>query len=677
MDNRIEKILTEQRSVDDVNLNAQSYVLVNNTSRPLPLNNMDTTVNQAEQADKERQNSTIYRFYGSIKPVVSNALYNENIKIHYEKELDESTNEIIFTTTPPTIKTTTVESNEIIEQNGWFGYYDNEVLESQTYDKSVNQINDNKSSLCQFIPFDPGYDRLRFIDNEGTPNYQLKITYPAYHRDDIAIVTNGSDSVTLADGIPVVRLTGVTFNDREYIAFETGINHGLRVGDFISLKNFTDLTGGELAFNDRLFKVFKLGDQFADHKNRFFVLDINPVNVGLNLGRSSIKRVVNDVESSYYMRVFSAITTEQTDYEIFPASFATNSYEDPEASFNFIKDIDLSPDIYRDNLGRPLSEVYLTITKLRNDVSNTIQSEYWSGVTNTPFWTDITPGFITTKHPNINYNIRAFGDTDYNQTYFNVINQNDTEYIGDIVEYNTEELEERGLVMCQHRINTEYRENRGDIVAPTGISTPAINLPFGPPIPANTIPSEDFDKREGYLYEPHYRIKVRSFSSYIEEGPTATTVGIPDYAIVSYSSSTVGNVMKWRDYLDIGIYDEGGRGVDYPFESGAHYIFLGNRFYWKRQDPACEAKVTLFTYYIDADNPNQQISKAIEEKLKDPKRVDYKISVAGFGFGAGLQLKVDIQIAEYFGEYNLGERDVPGGCVDINLISVRDIDNIC
>jgi hypothetical protein len=33
--------------------------------------------------------------------------------------------------------------------------------------------------------------------------------------------------------------------------------------------------------------------------------------------------------------------------------------------------------------------------------------------------------------------IKGFNDINYNQVYFNTINENDTEYTGDIVEYNT------------------------------------------------------------------------------------------------------------------------------------------------------------------------------------------------------------------------------------------------
>ena len=48
----------------------------------------------------------------------------------------------------------------------------------------------------------------------------------------------------------------------------------------------------------------------------------------------------------------------------------------------------------------------------------------------------------------------------------------------------------------------------------------------------------------------------------------------------------------WRDLLKVGELDAMGSGVDYPFESGAHYLYLNNRFYLERQDPPCNFFIT-------------------------------------------------------------------------------------
>ena len=66
-------------------------------------------------------------------------------------------------------------------------------------------------------------------------------------------------------------------------------------------------------------------------------------------------------------------------------------------------------------------------------------------------------------------------------------------------------------------------------------------------------------------------------------------LGIPDYATLTYSGDTqplpVGDIVtlpltttsikyRWRDLWDVGFIDATGSGVDYPFESGAHYLYL-------------------------------------------------------------------------------------------------------
>ena len=658
MDGRIEKLLTQEKSFRDVNLDSQSNLWLKNTTRPLPLNKINKVISQSEQMDKERQASNKYRFYGSIKPVISNALYNNNIRIFLEKE--EDPDGVIQTVIPEVTLTSVVQSPDIVEDDGWFGYYDKDKFEAQEF-TPPDTYGDNKSSLCEFIPFDPGYNRLSFLDSDGSPNYFLKITYPAYSRDDIALVTNGNDEVTLADGIAVTDIGTVSYNNRDYTSFRTAIKHGLVDGDDVNLYGFTDLTGNRLALLDRTLKVFKLGDQLSDDKDVVFVIDISPLEIDINLGRSTFKRVVNGVESSYYSRVFSAMTTDEKDYEIFPAGFAENIYNDKEAGFNFINDIDIDPDVYRDNLGRPLSEVYLTIIKIDEDINiPTIQDVYWDEQVNqAPFWTERVPGFITTKNSKINYNIKGFGGDDINTTYFPAIDETDTEFVGDIVEYNTEELRERILSDIYHRFNTTFRE-------------------------------EEAEKLEGYMYKPHYRIKIRDFSTYIEDGDVANTVGIPDYATLSYSGTNGQKVYKWRDFLDVGIYDEGNAGVDYPFNSGAHYVFLGNRFYLRRQDPPCDFEFTDITLNIPTDNA------LLTKYLIDPKFVqilsmippnivigangdpaDEDEPVISIGPGSASDVTIELRMVEYYGDYDLGNRDVPGGCVDIGLIGLKDISNVC
>jgi hypothetical protein len=628
MDERIKKILTEQLSKNDVNLDSQMLLQINNTSRPLPLNNLRKVLNLPEQEDLERQTSTKYRFYGNIKPVISNANYNKNIKIYNTG-----------TTNNPQPAIQTVTSQDIIIENGWFGYYDDDSDTAQTFETSTDLFNDNKSSLCQFIPFDPGYDRLNFIDSDGVSNYILKITYPAY-TEDITLVENGGNGVSLSQGIPVTSITGITINDRKYTLFESAIKHGLQENDIIQLYGFTDNTGGNLGLDSRKVNVFKLGDETNENKDGVFVLDINPNEISLNLGSSYFTRWVDDKESKYYVRVFSALTTDEIEYDIYPTAYEKTYYGDQVVSYNFKDDIDVNG--LRDNLGRPLSEVFLTIIKKKQDADPTSLNDiYWDSqqTTSTEFWSDKVGGFITSNET-INYNIRAVNDPNYNQIYYTTgVTENDSKYVGDIVEYNENELYEKVLEDVYHRLNTVYREENG--------------------------------LYEGYIYKPHNRIKIRDYSGYIEYGDPAKVANIPDYATIEYSGVTSAStiVYKWRDLLDIGVFDEQGFGVDYPFVSGAHYLYVNSRYYYRRQDPPCNLEFIDSESTIDEDNLDNFV-----EKITTP----LFMGIVSIGTNNNNDdLLMITRGALYSGDYNLGLRYNGGGCIDLDEIKTKVISNVC
>lgn len=808
-------VLTSSTAADAVNVNTRLEIGLENTNKPLPLNDIDTTLSQYEQFLKERKESTVYRFYGEINAMVSNPIYNENVKI----ARDSNTNNVVGKDIP---------GYEIFEKNGWIGYF------NDTPNEELEIVGDNESSLCEFFPFDPGYERLNMLDSDGKPNYMLKITYP-HQKEDITLIQGG---LSLSAGIPVLEKIPISQNGSEYVAFKTPINHGLEKNDKIKLYGFNDLSGN-LALSSREFLVYKLGDQNENNKEHIFVIEINPQDIGVVLGNSTIKRIVGDTPSSYYARKFKTLSNSYSDYDIYPAAFGVNYYEDSLAAFNFITDIDIEGKV--DNLGRPLSEVYLTIVKNDNDTDPTNKNaQYWiQQQSSLPanirdrFWTPIKGGFKTEKNSNLNYNIRGIGDPDYsNSLYFNNIDESDTEFMGDIVEYNESELLERTLENVYHRINTIYREHLYEISSALfpinsvtgtfrggqGISIeftasqnlkvsdfPSIssvvslcfinrntNLPEcidviltqvdgvnptvryininpgnnnlnsvlqdgdfmavsfnGCPCSENTNPLKS--KYEGYIYKPHSKIQIREFSSVITPlvdlqsvfdqygitSPSEQQKIKEDYDIPSYALEVTPNVYKWRPLLDIGEVDAVGNSVDYPFESGAHYIHLYNTFYLHRQDPPCDFYVTSQTIKLPAE------ADLFKKLLKDPTFIDYgarrgidinimqykpvenvldyngqvtmwgkpsdiaactqtplPLSKCFFSKEQALntlcnpatcnqnffnisnvirleELQIDLRFIHFYGDYNLGKRDTAGACVSFNILDTKDISDEC
>jgi hypothetical protein len=652
-------LLNSQRLPNNVNVNTQIQLGMENTNKPLPLNDIDTTISQYEQFEKERRESTIYRFYGNVNPIISNPLFNDNVKIYLTGE----------TGTMPKAKK--IFSSGIFEKDGWVGYYNDEL------DEDALDFNDNKSALCEFFPFDPGYDRLSMLDSDGVPNYLMKITYPYESVDDVVLLKNNSN-ISIKDGIPVIGLFEIEINGSKYTGIKTLINHGLSEGSNVNLYNFIDnSTSSSLKLNSKYFRVIKLGNRTNDDRFRSFVVNIDPQFLNFNIGVSTIKRVVRGEPSQYYVRRFSGLTTTYTDYDMYPAAYGVTYFDDRVVGFNFKTDIDVKG--LRDNLGRPITELYFTVLKNDNDADpNSINTQYWleeqknlPPPNNNRFWTTVKGGYNIEKNENSNYDVRSIGDGNFStSSYYNNIDESNDVFYGDIVEYNNNELLERQLEEVYHRVNTVYRE---DIK----------------------------NKKEGYIYKPFNKIQIRQYANYINPVVDLQSVidkfnitnpvdidnlkksfGIPDYA---YEITT--NVYKWRTILEIGEFDTTGGGVNYPFESGAHYVYLDKRFYFQRQDPPCDFSITTIelTFPLDSDGKKDFLNYLsnptfLNYELKDDSDITllnkYENDLLDYPLG-NPPINVFVNFVSYFGDYELGERDVAGGCVDLSLLKQKTIDDVC
>ena len=737
-------LLNSVRLPDNVNVNTQIQFGLENKNKPLPLNDIDTTVSQYDQFLKERKESSIYRFYGVVKPVITNPLFNENVEI-YEDENNE-------------IKTRDILSSSIFEKDGWVGFYNDEPNEDAL------QFNDNESALCDFFPFDPGYDRLKMLDSDGKQNYLLKILYP-FNNKDIVLVKNNA-GISLKDGIPIIEQFSVELNGREYVGFRTPMNHGLSDGDRLSLLNFQDLSSpATLNLNERNYRVFRTGNQDNGDKFRSFILDINPNDISFTIGISTIKRVVRNKPSQYYVRQFKSLTVDYKDYDLYPAAYGVTYYNDDVAAFNFKTDIDVSGIV--DNLGRPISELFLGIIKNDNDSDPTSpNSQFWinavsglSSTLNTRFWTPISAGYDLENNVEVNYNVRSYGDTNYVPSeYYENIDESNEVFDGDIVEYNENDLLERTLENVYHRINTVYREY------------------------LNSIKPEFDNKKEGYIYSPFNVITIREYRNVINPLTDIQSIinefnitnpqdinnllnayDVPEYARgsnvvngVITGNQIANNVYKWRDLMDIGEFDASGDGVDYPFESGAHYLYLDKRFYFQRQDPPCEYRLVSELLVLGASDTNNSNKTKFIELLKSPTYLKYSINIPPysldsfdeqpqninplldgqiifntnrgtdasilqqvinnvfnfaftdttgyyrwdstdgiwvpvvFTLGSGTSnvvdvlnyngvadLNVEVTLVDFEGEYQLGKRDVAGGCVDLSLLQQNQLDDEC
>lgn len=159
--------------------------------------------------------------------------------------------------------------------------------------------------------------------------------------------------------------------------------------------------GATLNIDDHLYRRSENGKYYyeldteenSNNGTKYYVINQNYVNFDNDAQHISYKKVVNDIECNYYIRIFSKLPNfkfasgdTSSEYEIYRQrengetmlstyqdkkydfenhisrlAFAKNIYTDEVGELVFTDDIDISN--IHDNLGRPLTSLYLTIIK--------------------------------------------------------------------------------------------------------------------------------------------------------------------------------------------------------------------------------------------------------------------------------------------------------------------------
>jgi len=564
---RIIKRFGVEKSKLATNTDAFLKISIEGDERLLPTNEIDRIVNVADRFNVERQRSKYYRLIGTINPLISNPLFNLNDSLLADRNTLAGFNNLDFLdwsypkdgdvnddgdfTYAKSIK------YYLKEKDGWFGYFDPDIT---------------KPMLCSYYDMEPKRERFSFLPDispyhsptsQPVKNWELVVTYP-----------NSSDKThkLVNGGLLIVETQTTIVSTRPMTAIGMPCLHNLSIGDIVRISGTNGYNGDH--------EVFTLGLSNGDYKDYYFVIDVPNTGTINNLSR--IKKLVNGVESEYYFRKFRKIKTRATavietdDYETYQVGFSENLFNDQITQYVFNEDIDVSD--LTDNLGRPLSEIYLTIIKTD---SNNLFSNVSSGI-ETPFinrlnTSNINPYLLDIPAINKIHNGGALPFQSHTPLENNVkITDNNglpsnIDYYGDLVEYNIEILNEIILATVSHRFNTISRETPATISYV--LSTPTdVN---GQPTYAQTNLGP---RQEGYHYQAHHQIKIRDFSNYVEEGDEFTE-GMPDYVVNMGDGRYL-----WRDLLDIGFNQTDERPLNYPFLNGSHYMYQNHCFYLRRQD---------------------------------------------------------------------------------------------
>ncbi len=524
-------------SENDVNSDINTKVSILNSEKMLPTGNINEILNINDRFQYERNKSKIYRLIGTVRPVATNVLMNTvglNSLSEFSTEKFRDNSFPLNGISGLDLEDLTFEEaikEKLVEKNGWFGYEDPSVVSEK---------------LCEFFDIEPNRDKFNYLSTGETNNWEAAILYPSESASTIGDITY--------EGLLIIDKEDVLVGGRNMVAFSTPVKHGLSAGDRVRISN-------QFVSIDGIYEVLRIGLDDGSFKDNYFCININPTDIPTLQTNVRMQRLIGNEASKYYFRKFKRLKTitnldiNNSDYEFYRLGFSQSIFEDPIYQLSIFED--LTVENITDNLGRPLSELYFSFIKKSDYIGNTFFSDIKSGL--------LIP-FLAGIDTNVNIpDIRRIhnGGTIPFQTHTpleNSVNVTGNTFFGDVVEYNRYELKEKVLGEVYHRFNTINRETGGVI----------------------TVDGNPFDmgvRQEGYMYKPFYKLKIREFSGYIEQGDI-NTEDIPDYA-----EDLGDGRYLWRDFLDIGFNDVQEEAINYPFLNNAHYLHLNINHMIQRQDP--------------------------------------------------------------------------------------------
>ena len=316
-------------------------------------------------------------------------------------------------------------------KDGWFGFNNPTTLRIPVSGDSIDGYFINKcmnnNEGCEFVQLSPEKDLFNFTPKKNPYRQRLEynwdycLTYPYKNiYDDGQILLGKGNGLPLIPfsvigGSSIPYKTNYGINGLKQALFRSAVKHNLSIGDLVNIK-FSH--GEEIRCS-----VVNVGDENKKGKEYYFSIrlnDLDDIEIADGSVPSRFVKVVNGFECDYYYRKFKKFDGKHHS-NLTRLAFANTIYGDEVAQIVYTDDFDISQ--YRDNLNRPLTEVYLTILKANRgyrlwynrDIANDSSIEYSHVFGKVTSGLDLPP-FVGKEYPSIrkqhNIDIGSFSNYD-------------------------------------------------------------------------------------------------------------------------------------------------------------------------------------------------------------------------------------------------------------------------
>lgn len=550
----------------------------------------DIVLNLADLFNEERNKSINYKIYGKIKMVFRNMYsgfteYNPLLKNFYLAG-DGTGSDIGF-----------VPYNE-------FAFLRNDVLREASTPSSGSVISAPTVSILPNNRY-TGHTSTSVIE-APYKNWNMYLTY-VYGQD-----TGFTMNYTLSGGTNYnfVAGNGIPFrveSNGNYYKLTSPVEHGMSQGEYVILSggtytSFSGVTTGKTFYTIpitpsteqfRAFYIDNVGDE--NYNSEKYVINIlkSEFTSGTTLSSVVLGRRCKDINnisgstSTYYVHKHKTLTTID-DYILDKVGFESSIFEDERKIlfenplqendilvernrqesllFDFKKSFTLSG--LTNNLNYTPTEVYVSIIFRNENGFFDYPPKIGYKFNFHDSWVDKqftgnTETGITKSSLAVNSGVTGF-------TKGNVL-QKGAILTGAFVEYNRNEIKERIISETYHKFS--HLKNVGGVkIFDHQQDQPSF---YSGATTGNTV---------GYYYQPHYRVKLRELSPYIENSKLDasqpnTLINLPENAFYDQKEK----LWKWRDVYDHGFLDQDGNGTNFPFMNNMHYVVKNINFYLRNE----------------------------------------------------------------------------------------------